>query len=363
MRKLYPYHGDLRASLHTLEPDQLSIMASASLAISTAFAYALPLSAGAVEAIQLRANRRLCGDVHARRDLVPFDSQRCYIKLNFATFLGRRYISFGSSRCNEFLLPPAKDVAAHQFFLHFELHTATLLLTDTSQYGTWLSNDFTPKRSLHRATYPLVQSNDIGFGNGQRYRFRIVVADSAIDPIIFPDLFQRYVQSIGRKHPRLIHKLTAALSNVNDSFINLHKVGLGKYENVNTCLRLSDGVLFAAKKLFCEPVGEEDPRRAVGHRSVIKEAQFLRDARHVCFCILCDSITPELTKHIAEYRTLGRPTSHIAWARLYLGIHSYQPSGRYGRIVPQGPGGDFGPGSAETVSTGSPTPPRARDPS
>ena len=258
-------------------------MAGAPLAISTAFAYALPLSADAAEAMQLRANRRLCGDVHARRDLVPFDSKRCYVQLNFATLLGRRYLSFGSSRSNVFLLPPAEDVAAHQFILHFELYTATLVLTDTSQHGTWLSNDSTPKRSLHQATYPLIQSNDIGFGHGQRYRFRIVVADSAIDPIIFSDLFQRYAQSVGQKHPRPSHKLTAALSVLDDSFISLHKVGLGKYENVNTCLRLSDGVLFAAKIPSWQSVGEDDPRRFVGHRSAMKEARILLDAKHVCF--------------------------------------------------------------------------------
>ena len=258
-------------------------MAGASLAISTAFAYVLPLSADAAEAMQLRANRRLCGEVHARRDLVPFGSKRCYVKLNFATLLGRRCLSFGSSRSNEFLLPPAEDVAARQFILHFELHTATLLLTDTSRYGTWLSNDSTPKRSLHQATYPLGQSNVISFGLGQRYQFRIVLADSVSDPIAFSGLFQRYTQSIGQKYPRLIHKLTAALSSLDDSFISLHKVGLGKYENVNTCLRLSDGVLFAAKKLSCAPVGADDPRRAVGHRSVIKEARILFDAKHVCF--------------------------------------------------------------------------------
>ena len=232
--------------------------------------------------MQLRANRRLCGDVHARQDLVPFSSKRCYVKLNFTTLLGRRCLSFRSSRSNEFLLPLAKDVAARQFILYFELHTATLLLTDTSQYGTWLSNDSTPKRSLHQATYPLVQTNDISFGHGQRYQFRIVVTDSAIDPITFSNLFQRYTQSIGQKHPQLIHKLTAAHSNLDNLFISLYKVGLGKYKNVNTCLRPSNGVLFAAKKLFCEPVREDDPRRAVGHRSVVKEAQFLRDARHVC---------------------------------------------------------------------------------
>ena len=95
-----------------LEAGWSYIIAGASLAISTAFAHILPLSADAAEALQLRANRRLCGDVHTHWDLVPFDSKRCYVKLNFATLLGRRCLSFGSSRSNEFLLPPAGDVTA-----------------------------------------------------------------------------------------------------------------------------------------------------------------------------------------------------------------------------------------------------------
>ncbi len=243
-----------------------------SLAISTAFAYALPLSGDAVKAVQLRANRRLCGDASARRDR--------YVTLNFATLLGRRCLSFGSSRSNEFLLPQTEDVAARQFIIYFELHTATLLLTDTSRDGTWLSNESTPMQCLHQAAYPLLKINDIGFGHGQRYRFRILVVDSAIDPTAFSSLFQRYAQSIGQKNPRLTHKLTAALSALNDSFISLHKVGRGKYENVNTCLRLSDGVLFAAKKPSCTSVVGDDGRNVVSYQLASKEAQLL-NTKHV----------------------------------------------------------------------------------
>jgi hypothetical protein len=173
-------------------------MSSSPLSRTDAFAFLIPLTVDAREALELRANRGLLEDPKLYGDMAQVQSEGRYIaKLDFALLFGRLCLSFGSSRSDEVQFPPASDIDRHHFILHFQTHTAVLLLSDTSSKGIWVSDGLTQTRKLlHHTSFPLLQTVDIHFGQDCRYRFRIMVTESARNRMAFPKLFEDYIQSI-----------------------------------------------------------------------------------------------------------------------------------------------------------------------
>ena len=257
---------------------------------SDAFAFLVPLSADSTEAIEFRVNRSLLEDARPADGISLGASkvgQKCrhVARLDYNLLFGRRCLSFGSSRSNEFRFPQAEDVGEHQFILHFEMHTAILLLTDNSPSGTWVFDGATQKcKLLHNTTYPLLHSSCIRFGEEHRYRFRIEVAACVRDSAEFSKLFEDYARSIGWPAPAFVRSIAlirTPLEILDNRYVQLHRVGQGENGVVHACLRTSDGTLVAVRRPFQHLPDDEWGIRAAINQRVQEEAWFLSQMRHV----------------------------------------------------------------------------------
>jgi hypothetical protein len=166
---------------------------------SAVFAFLLPLSVDAKDALKLRANMSLLESSELQKETISLPpGDQLVAKLDYALLFGRRCLSFGSSRADQVYFPSTSDIDKHHFILHFDISTAALLLTDTSTQGVWVSDGATQAlKHLHHTTLPLSQTTDIYFGRNNRYQFRIVVAEYAPDVTASSRLFEDYIQSIG----------------------------------------------------------------------------------------------------------------------------------------------------------------------
>jgi hypothetical protein len=163
---------------------------------STAFAFLVPLSLDAKEALKLRANMSLLENPELQETVAVKLESQLVAKLDYALLFGRRCLSFGSSRAAQVHFVPASDVDQHHFILHFDMHTAALLLTDASSHGVWVSDGATQAmKCLRNTTVPLSMTTAVHFGQNQRYQFRVVVTECAPERLI-SRLFEEYAQSV-----------------------------------------------------------------------------------------------------------------------------------------------------------------------
>lgn len=299
------------------------------LSRSDVFCSLSPLSADATAALDLRANRGLLGGAPVCKDpntaAVKGGRKGQYvIKLDYALLFGRRCLSFGSSRSNEFQFPQADDIGEHHFIIHFEMQTAVLLLTDTSLKGTWIFDSSTQKfRLLRRATYPVLQTTEIRFGQEHRYCFRIVVVEYMRDLLAFSKLFRNYARSINKPAPTFLKGTGSMLKSVvtlNDRFVCLHRVGRGEFETIHTCLRLADGMLFAAKKLYHHTSEEDRATWIVGRQYAQAEVRLLSRIRHVSTGISLSGGGIKLTECIAKHCPLRGPNQHPSYYHFGHGV-------------------------------------------
>ena len=107
-----------------------------------AFGVLVPKSREADKMFDLRTNRlRIDATSLYSHILHPDHTTTSKVaKLNFAFMFGRRHLTFGTARSTEFQLPELSGVSACHFILHFDLDAAALLLTDTSETGTWIES-------------------------------------------------------------------------------------------------------------------------------------------------------------------------------------------------------------------------------
>lgn len=250
-----------------------------SLPRSHPFAFVTPLSADACQILQLRANNALLEEASTTDLVLRF-------RLDFNNLFGRRCISFGSSRANEVTFPKGvEDVAERHFVIHFEMQTGLLLLTDTSQTGTWVSDvEGVTKKLLHRRTYPLCQNSCIMIGTERRFRFHVSLPKYAEDLGAFRRLFHEYAISTNKTPPAFVRSPAAIgqkmITRLEDKFIPLHNIGSGAFGAVRTCLRTSDGRLCAVKSAARRPgLDSQTTTRAL--ECLRNEMTLLRRIRHV----------------------------------------------------------------------------------
>ncbi|EON69084.1 hypothetical protein W97_08397 [Coniosporium apollinis CBS 100218] len=171
---------------------------------SAAFAFLVPISPDALQALKILDNTLLENANACTSLTLGGPSPSCVMKLDFALLSGRDYLSFGSSRSNELTFPEADDIGHQQFLLRFEIEDGVLLLTDTSPHGTLVRNCSTgTSMLLHNDTYQLLSSTHILFGLGQRYHFRIILTENVDFQEEFQELLQTYATSIGRAGPAI----------------------------------------------------------------------------------------------------------------------------------------------------------------
>jgi hypothetical protein len=160
----------------------------------------VPCSSEAQAVLKLAPNRNL---LHKSDESIPkiifpsiSRSAPCYTKISFATFLGRRAVSIGSSRSSEVMLPRSLSPGSH-LLIHFDLQTAGILLTDKSAVGTWVKPS--PKAQwqlLHNTTRPLFHNVEVRFGQDTELRFLLVVETYASAISEFESLYQEYTHSL-----------------------------------------------------------------------------------------------------------------------------------------------------------------------
>lgn len=244
---------------------------------SYAFAVITPLSADAITMFKMPSNNSFL-DESATGYLFP------RMRLELANLLGRSCISFGSSRHNNVQVPEAKDIDNQQFVIRFEMQTGLLLISDTSSGGTWISSESTQSHKLLKgATHPLLQETLVMFGRNRRFKFLLSTTNYRRDPELFTKLFATYAGSLGQQQvPSPVRQLCAACCPVielagQERYLRLHHLGQGGFGHVYTCLRISDGKLFAVKTLK----GHFNGKSEVARESARKEAQLLRHINHV----------------------------------------------------------------------------------
>lgn len=279
----------------------------------------------------MRDNKRMLVDAESSGHLVPheattFRHRPCVVKLDYAALFGRRYLTFGSSRRSDFRFPKGVGVGATHFLLHFEMHTAVLLLTDRSPNGTWVSSHPTQGfKRLHQATYPLLQTLYIRIGQQQCYGFQVTVAPYMKDMPAFINLFNAYAQSIDRSTPGFVQDLKSIgipLVTLDEKFINLHRVGQSKFEMVHTCLRVADGRLFAVKQLTYSTLEHGKPMGVARQQEALRETSLLSSIRHVC-----SASSPPGEKLLTWQPNIVRFIDHVSMPHTTFLVMNFVPYG------------------------------------
>jgi hypothetical protein len=162
---------------------------------SGVFALLIPTSAAARETTKVRCNLRLVGwessiVPHAKSTLPKIR----VIKLDFPFLLGRRCLTFGSSRSSDYRLPEFDDVEPQQFILFFSAEDRALHFKDTSLSGTQI---FT---AIHGSSLEqdvglssLPPRRFIQFGKQGRFTFELVLSPATSE---LEDNLTTYFKSI-----------------------------------------------------------------------------------------------------------------------------------------------------------------------
>lgn len=252
------------------------------LSRSFPFAFLTPLSAEAAAVVVHPHNNPFVDD-HCDLSL-PIPPR---IRLDFRTLFGRPSLSFGCSRHNEVVFPQAAGIDPRHFVIHFEKCTGLLLFTDTSQDGTLMSDDSAQTHQLLReATRPLLRDTTITLGRDFRYRFLLSTTDYARKTKPFALLFTDYAKSVGWAVPTAVKRLCTACDPVvmlsgASSYYRLHHVRRGGFGTIHTCLRTSDGALFAVKTPIHGGAKPSSRHARAALESARREALLLRKFRHV----------------------------------------------------------------------------------
>ena len=170
--------------------------------------------------------------------------------LSLRIFFGRRAMSFGTARRNAIVLPSGDGVEVQHLYLHFELQTSLLLLTDSSYEGTWIcSHGSASPKLLHHSTWPFLTSTSIKIGHQLKYHFEIRLTEDQRHGEAFTQAFERYITSLQLSLTLFIKPLSFIQDPLvlDGGFIRLHRIGAAKYERVSTYLELSKGRLSAVK--------------------------------------------------------------------------------------------------------------------
>ena len=165
-----------------------------SMSLTSSFAFMAPLTPSANDVLRLPHNKPYLVDAEACGDVPTLSGVRRPVitKLDFAMLLGRSCVAFGSSRAAEIRFPATAGISTVHFILHFDLRTAKLLLTDTSDSGTFIwDNTCSRPQLLRRSTHQLTSCTIVQLGPDPKLRFCFKVEEN-----INLQLLERYGRSI-----------------------------------------------------------------------------------------------------------------------------------------------------------------------
>lgn len=164
------------------------------------FALINPMNGHSQLALEARLNRR--HQVGAARYGLAKPSnikkRHIAVKLDFAMLLGRRCITFGTSRANNIKLPKGQGIGTVHFYIHFHPSTKQLLLTVLSKSGVKISQSATgEKKLINSKTISIHQSTYISFGMNERFCFNILPTfQAAAQCEHFEQLFRHWLKSV-----------------------------------------------------------------------------------------------------------------------------------------------------------------------
>ena len=169
---------------------------------SEPFALLIPTTDTANNVLKIRQNRSRCQGSRQHAKLLGLPRKRLVARLDFGVLLGRRHISFGSSRAVEVRLPRVSGISSCHFLLHFEQGSAKLKLTDKSASGTWVFDHGLGEHVLvHCRSIQLNTDTSLSIGANREFAFDVVLTELMKDVTKFAVLHQEYrrnVDSSGR---------------------------------------------------------------------------------------------------------------------------------------------------------------------
>lgn len=167
----------------------------------------VPISAEANKALRLARNRPRLEPASAFPELVILVQKdlpyKNVARIDISLFAGRRTLSFGTSKAADFRLPQVDGAASCHFLLHLDLRTGSLLFTDTSTTGTYLS---ARTSLLHHTTYRVEQRNvHISLGSSPKIEFAMVLAESMSALVLERTALMKHTSSLIRyKYSQLL---------------------------------------------------------------------------------------------------------------------------------------------------------------
>lgn len=160
-------------------------MSSPSVKRSSPMATLSPLNLETARMLNLRHNAtKLSGPS-------PWCRGASAASIDLAAFAGRRFLSLGSSRWTVFKFPKKHGIDESHIVLSFDMCTARLVLTDTSNSGTWVAQDADlAPMLLHNASIVVDGSINVRFPNAS-FAFNI-------DAVCTPPVFEAYATTLGK---------------------------------------------------------------------------------------------------------------------------------------------------------------------
>ena len=164
----------------SLTPAVMAVLDSG-IDLSQEFALVSPLNDRSQLALKARFNRRhqVDGTRYGLRNPSSPKNRHTAIKLDFAMLLGRRCVSFGTSRANSITLPKGQGIGNVHFYIHFHAQTKALLLTVASASKIYIHHGPSVSSTLEglvagNSTVALSADTHISFGTHKQFEFKIL---------------------------------------------------------------------------------------------------------------------------------------------------------------------------------------------
>lgn len=196
---------------------------------SQGFALFTPLNQCSQVAVKTRLNRRY--QVQSSRQSRPsatMSKRHIAIKLDFSMLLGRRCISFGTSRANNVTLPKGNGIGNVHFYVHLHPVTRILLLTVMAKSEvTVYDGTISEKSPISGATIAITKSTRLSFGTCGRFHFTIVPTLESIRNSDMDRMFNHWLKSIAEPTLQRIRPFVATTDAVKHPENRLTDNGVG----------------------------------------------------------------------------------------------------------------------------------------
>lgn len=188
------------------------------------FALLIPQSPAAIEAVKTKRNATRVVSLHSKKGNSTSKPQSA-VKLNFAMFAGRRFLSFGSSGSASFNFAKESGLEEHHFLIHFDLIHRDLLVTDTSTSGVWVHDeDQAHPKLLLCDSIRVRESLRLSCGKDNRFRFRIQMCKGQW----FARAYSAYIRTldlpVGASDTPQLRKRKASCALINDQALPQKKI-------------------------------------------------------------------------------------------------------------------------------------------